>query len=852
MSMKLRLTTVGCALSFLGVGPTDGSAQDVEMLAEQHGTRPPPGYYDQMRRDPASYRWRGRAWRPALRFDDPNEPGAGRAPGPARASGGTSPSGPSLILGPREGPVAGDVVFPLLLGLYSDSPDPSAPFRAQDVEEQYFTGPNPNGATLTEYYAELSFGRLNLQAEVFDWTRSRFTNAEVTGNSNGLTSTDDVGEFIIDLLTQLDDGTVDWGRFDDDGPDGIPNSGDDDGFIDVLAVMHPSSGAECTSDSDDVWSHKWQLAATAGQIYATRSQRPNGSPIFADNYVIVPSRACPASVDPDGLMEIGTLAHEVGHGFGLPDLYATGSDRHAGIGRWGLMGSGSWGCRGNNYAKPCGMTAWTKEALGWAEVVTLDRDLDHGTVVLDPVATSNRILRIEAGDGSGVYYLLENRQAIGADSDVFAPGLLVWQISPFVVLGNWTLNAVNAESDDMGVWLRQADGDNDLGRRSGGNKGDSGDPFPGIMQNREFHAGSTPSATTNFGTSASGVTLLDVEQVGDQMHFRVLTRFQTVTVEAEGNSGQGLFRLDGVPQARVPLTFDSAPFERHTVEAVGGEETGDGFRNGFIGWETPAARVREWQTGLEDAVLTATYGNPEVRFDVELLSPLPGVVPGSISTTPPSDQGWIRQGTEVTVLAEPATGFGFVEWTGNLSGRPNPFSIMLNEPTTGGATFEVAFQVAETPSVIPMEAAVGQTIAFIAENANQPVTWTRLGNLPPGVSFVSSVGELRGAPLREGAFPIRIRATDAVGLQDEVFLTLEVGPPSVGLVEMAAPFLQGTGLSPALSSFLDLQGNRSGDYDLADFRIYVIGHPNAPASAPVVTLAEPLHVPLFVRREQGR
>ena len=88
--------------------------------------------------------------------------------------------------------------------------------------------------------------------------------------------------------------------------------------------------------------------------------------------------------------------------------------------------------------------------------------------------------------------------------------------------------------------------------------------------------------------------------------------------------------------------------------------------------------------------------------------------------------------------------------------------------------------------------------------------------------------------------------------RNDVRTTLEVGPPSVGLVELAAPFLQATSLSPALSSFLDLQGNRSGEYDLADFRIYVIGHPNAPASAPVVTIAEPLQVPLFVRREPGR
>ena len=122
----------------------------------------------------------------------------------------------------------------------------------------------------------------------------------------------------------------------------------------------------------------------------------------------------------------------------------------------------------------------------------------------------------------------------------------------------------------------------------------------------------------------------------------------------------------------------------------------------------------------------------------------------------------------------------------------------------------------------------------------------------PGVSFVSSVGELRGAPLQEGAFPIRIRATDAIGLQDEVLLTLDVGPPSVGLLEMARPFLGGPTLSPVLASFLDFQGNRSGDYDLADFRTYVVSHPNAPASAPEVTIAEPIRIPMFVRREGSR
>ena len=39
------------------------------------------------------------------------------------------------------------------------------------------------------------------------------------------------------LRDALDDGSVDWGQFDNDGPDGIPNSGDDDGFVVTTAAF---------------------------------------------------------------------------------------------------------------------------------------------------------------------------------------------------------------------------------------------------------------------------------------------------------------------------------------------------------------------------------------------------------------------------------------------------------------------------------------------------------------------------------------------------------------------------------------------------------------------------------------
>ena len=42
-------------------------------------------------------------------------------------------------------------------------------------------------------------------------------------------------------------------------------------------------------------------------------------------------------------MPIGTMAHETGHAFGLPDLYDTdlrSASVTQGIGEWGIMGSG--------------------------------------------------------------------------------------------------------------------------------------------------------------------------------------------------------------------------------------------------------------------------------------------------------------------------------------------------------------------------------------------------------------------------------------------------------------------------------------------------------------------------------
>ena len=836
------------------VGPVPGrlGAQDVELLAERYGTTPPAAYFEELARNPGAYR-STRGWRARLGLS-----AALGTPGGAALRG-------AAVLGRRAGGVIGTIRIPLLLGLYSDTPGiPTGDVGAASgvsltrtiVQQEFFDGPNSRFATISEFYSELSGGLVTLVGETRDWFQASLSSDEVAGTSNGLGSADDVGEFIIELLTTADAAGVDWGQYDNDGPDGIPNSPDDDGFVDLLAVMHPTSGAECGGGGTGVvWSHYWQLAASAGQVFTTSTVSANGGFVLVDDYTIQPVLSCNSSK----INEIGVFAHEIGHGFGLPDLYAVGAN-HGGVGRWGLMGTGPWGCDGQGADVPCHMTAWSKEVLGWANVDTLLADADLGVLALDPVETTGDVIRIDAGDGSGDYYLLENRQRLGFDTSLPAPGLFVWQIDTETVNGAWAGNQVNTSASRMGVWLRQADGENSLAQT--GQRGDAGDPFPGTSGATAFHAGTVPSSFTYSGlngvngiptNAAAGATLLGMQQVGTRMEFRALTRYQAVTLQSAGLGASGsVFTVDGVASAGTTVPFTSAPFQEHTLEANGGALYGIGVRYGFLAWSDGQPRVRSWTTGVADSTLTASYGNSEVSFDITLESPVPGVIPGVVVLNPDSEPGWIREAINVSVWAQPQTGLVFRQWGGALVGQPNPTTVVVTAPNVATAFFDLTYTVSSDDGIqLDVGAASDVDIRFTVVNANEPLAWVTSG-LPPGVFFVAgSERALRGSPVAMGDFVVTVQATDAIGLTDAVDIDLTVGPPEVGLQVMAEPFL-GVGMgNTALETFLDLQGDGDGAYDLGDFRVWVLANPNHPVNAPagtppgVLAPPDPIVIPLF-------
>lgn len=170
--------------------------------------------------------------------------------------------------------------------------------------------------------------------------------------------------------------------------------------------------------------------------------------------------------------------------------------------------------------------------LGWVDIVDVAPGEVLGEVALPPVQTSGRVFRVPAQDGSGEHLLLENRQRIGSDANLWEPGLLIWHVDPATVSDAWSSNTVNNNPGRLGVWLRQADGRNELAG-AGASHGDPGDPFPGCIKddyfdyfrpnlpcvrtNTEFHFASEPAAWTHRG-QPFGVTITGIRLRGSAPH----------------------------------------------------------------------------------------------------------------------------------------------------------------------------------------------------------------------------------------------------------------------------------------------------------------------------------------------
>ena len=252
--------------------------------------------------------------------------------------------------------------------------------------------------------------------------------------------------------------------------------------IGFVAVIHTGAGAE--AGANNIWSHRWNFRMlTNGQPFVTNDVDPvSGQNVLIDGDYAIEPELSGSSNNNGSIIEIGVFTHEFGHIFGLPDLYDTDGSSE-GLGNWCLMAGGSWGGNGSSPQTPSHMSAWCKKELGWVTPVNVTTYQENLSI---PEAENNSVAykMWTNGNGTTQYFLIENRQKTGFDINLPNSGLLIFHVDE-------TQNN-NQNENHYKVDLEQADGMRDLNH--GSNRGDAGDPFPGIDNNIRFDINTNPNS----------------------------------------------------------------------------------------------------------------------------------------------------------------------------------------------------------------------------------------------------------------------------------------------------------------------------------------------------------------------
>jgi M6 family metalloprotease-like protein len=586
--------------------------------------------------------------------------------------------------------------------------------------------PGDRPYSVTTYYEELSQRRITLDGTVLPPARMDSNAAFYTDGCNGFTiggrtacPSRPVNRMALMLVAALDSvsarpgGDTVWSQFDNDGPDGVPNSGDDDGVVDFVGFLQPEVGGECVRldpPPTGIWSHRFVISGWMGGLpaaarpanvgadgmYITRTPRrgPNGQPLVingvpqflkVNDYTIQSQLGGATACDAATIMGIGTIAHETGHAFGLPDLYDT-SGGTQGIGGWGLMGAG-------NYARPYSPSsydAWSLLVLGWTTVDTLG---SSRTVTTGPRLLTDTIFFARTANPDD-FLLIENRQAVLSDTAQMnptlpdgcppplgsaigglgfcakAPGLLLWLVNQPRVSASLASNSVNT-GVTQGVALLQADGLNQLRLPGSTNRGDRGDAFPGSTNNTKFSLLAAPSARSNTGEFIGFIIDQITPQAGGAMRFR-FTRRPPSLIAVQGGAQ---IRVNGAAWTRYDDVIpggDQIQLGADETQLLAGGKT----RSRFLAWSNGGPREQTLVSNpARPDTLTATF---TTEHRVLVTTTGGGTVEASSGGN--LAQGvFLDEGASITLTATPGQGSLFAGWRGDTVATGSTLQLSMGK-----------------------------------------------------------------------------------------------------------------------------------------------------------------------------
>ena len=281
--------------------------------------------------------------------------------------------------------------------------------------EGYFKG------SVGDYFKEQSAGQFELEFDVLGPITLKYSQSYYGANS-------DVGdaraeEMVIEACSQADS-LVNFRDYDWDG----------DGEVDQVFVVYAGKGESDGGSANTVWPHMDRLLDL-------------GRDSLKFDGVLINTYACSNEVDASGRISgIGTFCHEFSHCLGFPDFYDITYSGVFGMGEFDLMAAGS-SC-GNGFT-PVGYTAHEKMMCGWQEPIVLDSlDVDVDNIL--PMSNHGQTYVIYNNAWPNEYFMIENRQKTGFDSNYPAKGLLITHVDFDKLV--WEENVPNTIVTERMAW----------------------------------------------------------------------------------------------------------------------------------------------------------------------------------------------------------------------------------------------------------------------------------------------------------------------------------------------------------------------------------------------------------------
>ncbi|MDP2982373.1 MAG: T9SS type A sorting domain-containing protein [Candidatus Latescibacter sp.] len=339
--------------------------------------------------------------------------------------------------------------------------------------------------------------------------------------------------YCLDIIRMLDnDPTVNLAKYDNDGMDGIPNSGDDDGFVDYI-ILVPRTRP---------YNFILKLATGVMNIslkdtYYTHNISANGYNIKVDSF-----SGCIATAL-NGHQALGTIVAEISHAYGADDLmdkvYDTPETDSAGVGYWCVLGHGALGWGGLGVpVGPCAYNRMLMNCIGIHNSNLVDLyGVIEGVKIKDVSDPGGQVFRMWIN--SDEYFLIEYRKNDGSlyyDNQLPKSGLLIWHIQERESNSTEEIKVCDLECADglyadsgypMGKLPDPIKGKDNLdywahdlqySAYHGGNLGDSTDVFDGVKYTA-FGLNTNPNSYTNRDKRKTGIEIFNIRKSGNEMMF---------------------------------------------------------------------------------------------------------------------------------------------------------------------------------------------------------------------------------------------------------------------------------------------------------------------------------------------